>query len=268
LPFMPDSAGSLPEDGFAGTLVGRIWRPDQDGPSVVVARDGTLFDISQAAATVSALCEAEAPAALARSASGDPIGSVAEVLANTPRASRDAARPWLLAPVDLQVIKASGVTFAVSMLERVVEEQALGAPEKAADLRDAIRTTVGEDLAQLKPGSEQAMALKQVLIEKGVWSQYFEVGIGPDAEIFTKAPVLSAVGTGFEIGIHPGSSWNNPERPCCTDPVRLAGWPTKAGWDRRPVLPLTRMFPCRSKPTKTAVPYSQAAAPGYELGRV
>ena len=89
MPFMPDFAGSLPEDGFAGTLVGRIWRPDQDGPSVVVARDGTLFDISQAAATVSALCEAEAPAALARSASGDPIGSVAEVLANTPRASRD-----------------------------------------------------------------------------------------------------------------------------------------------------------------------------------
>ena len=211
MPFMPDSAGSLPKDGIVGTLFGRIWRPDQDGPSVVVARDGTLFDISQAAATVSALCEAEAPAALARSASGDPIGSVAEVLANTPRASRDAARPWLLAPVDLQVIKASGVTFAVSMLERVVEEQALGAPEKVADLRDAIRTTVGEDLARLKPGSEQAMALKQVLIEKGVWSQYFEVGIGPDAEIFTKAPVLSAVGTGFEIGIHPGSSWNNPE---------------------------------------------------------
>jgi fumarylacetoacetate (FAA) hydrolase family protein len=133
------------------------------------------------------------------------------VLANTPRHIRDRTRPWLLAPVDLQTIKAAGVTFAISMLERVVEEQARGDAEKALAFRASVVQIIGEDLSRLKPGSEEAAALKRVLIEKGAWSQYLEVGIGPDAEVFTKAPVLSASGTGLEIGIHPHSTWNNPE---------------------------------------------------------
>ena len=206
-----DLNATLPEDGYAGTLIGRVWRPDVDGPSVVVARDGLLHDITAAFPTVRDLCEAPDPAAAARSAPGEAVATLAEVLANTPRTGRDPSRPWLLAPLDLQAIKASGVTFAVSMLERVVEEQARGAPEKAAALRDAIQATIGTDLGALRPGSEQAMALKRRLVDAGVWSQYLEVGIGPDAEIFTKAPVLSAVGTGAEIGIHPASTWNNPE---------------------------------------------------------
>ena len=211
MPLQLDPASTLPSDGTSGTLVGRVWRPDRDGPSVVVLRESVLHDISGAAPTLRDLCEAHDPAAVARSAPDDRVGSLADILSNTPRAHRDPRRPWLLAPVDLQAIKAAGVTFAVSMLERVVEEQARGAPEKAAELRLAIRAAIGDDLARLKPGSAEAAALKRVLMEKGVWSQYLEVGIGPDAEIFTKAPVLSAVGSGFEIGLHPESTWNNPE---------------------------------------------------------
>ena len=117
------------------------------------------------------------------------------MLANTPRHVRDRTRPWLLAPIDLQTIKAAGVTFAISMLERVVEEQARGDPQKAFAFRASVEQIIGEDLSRLKPGSDEAASLKRVLIEKGAWSQYLEVGIGPDAEVFTKAPVLSAVGT-------------------------------------------------------------------------
>jgi fumarylacetoacetate (FAA) hydrolase family protein len=211
MPLHLDVSSTLPRDGFTGTLVGRVWRPDLNGPSVVIVRDDGVYDISQVAPTVSDLCEADEAASLAHSASGTRLGSLEGILANTPRLGRDLRCPWLLSPIDLQVIKAAGVTFAVSMLERVVEEQARGAPEKAVEFREAIRSTIGSDLARLKPGSPEAASLKRILIEKGVWSQYLEVGIGPDAEIFTKAPVLSAVGTGFNIGVHPASTWNNPE---------------------------------------------------------
>ena len=138
---------------------------------------------------------------------GDRLGS--------PRNPVDAAgrreRPWLLAPIDLQAIKASGVTFVVSLLERVIEEQAKGSPEKAAAIRNDIDQLIGEDLSKLVPGSPQAMQVKQALIAKGVWSQYLEVGIGPDAEIFTKSQPMSAVGPGADIGILSTSTWNNPE---------------------------------------------------------
>ncbi len=120
-------------------------------------------------------------------------------------------RPWLLAPIDLQAVKAAGVTFARSMLERVIEEQAQGAPEKADAIRQEIADKLGGDLRQLKPGSPEALALKQTLIEQGAWSQYLEVGIGEDAEIFTKAQPMSAVGHGMAAGLHPRSTWNNPE---------------------------------------------------------
>ena len=211
MPLALDPGSTLPRDGDAGTLIGRVWRPDRDGPSVVAVRGGALHDISAAAPTVRDLCEAADPAALARSAPGELVGSVNDILANTPRSGRDTARPWLLAPIDLQAIKAAGVTFAVSMLERVVEEQARGDPEKALEFRASVVEIIGDDLSKLQPGSEEAAALKRVLIEKGAWSQYLEVGIGPDAEVFPKAPVLSAVGTGLEIGVHPHSTWNNPE---------------------------------------------------------
>jgi fumarylacetoacetate (FAA) hydrolase family protein len=202
---------ALPEDAERAVLVGRVWRPDRDGPSVVAVRGVEAVDISAAAPTMRDLCEAPEPAGLAHDASGEPIGTIDDILANTPRATRDPGKPWLLAPIDLQAIKAAGVTFAVSMLERVIEERTHGSPEHAAEVRAEIGGLIGYDLAKLKPGSPEAMALKDLLIDKGMWSQYLEVGIGPDAEIFTKAPPMAAVGHLAEVGIHPISSWNNPE---------------------------------------------------------
>jgi fumarylacetoacetate (FAA) hydrolase family protein len=205
------AAFALPDDHEQATLVGRIWRPDRDGPSVVALRGAELVDISATVPTMRDLCEAPLPAALAHDAEGEPVGFLSAILANTPRDRRDATKPHLLAPTDLQAIKAAGVTFAVSMLERVIEEKARGAPDLAPALRREITGLIGDDLSRLKPGSKEAMALKQLLIDKGMWSQYLEVGIGPDAEIFTKAPPMAAVGHLAEIGVHPGSSWNNPE---------------------------------------------------------
>jgi len=157
------------------------------------------------------LCEAADPARALREGGGERVGALSDLLANTPPEGRDGSKPWLLAPIDLQAIKAAGVTFAISMLERVIEERARGNPDAAASIRAEISRLVGDDLAKLKPGSPEAMALKEVLVAQGAWSQYLEVGIGPDAEIFTKAPSLSAVGTGMEAGLHPKSTWNNPE---------------------------------------------------------
>jgi fumarylacetoacetate (FAA) hydrolase family protein len=202
---------SLPVDGTNGALVARIWRPELAGPSVVALRGEDVIDITASFPTVRDLCEQADPASALQQAKGEHVGSLAELLANTPPDSRNPARPWLLAPVDLQAIKAAGVTFAISMLERVIEEKARGNPAAAVAIRTEITALVGDDLSKLKPGSAQAMALKQVLIDQGVWSQYLEVGIGPDAEIFTKAPPMAAVGTGFDAGLHPASSWNNPE---------------------------------------------------------
>src|SRR5205085_8053304 len=139
------------------------------------------------------------------------IGDLAAILANTAEDNRDANKPWLLAPIDLQAVKAAGVTFAISLLERVIEEQARGAPERASQARAEVESALGGKVEGLRPGSPQAAELKKLLQDKGLWSQYLEVGIGPDAEIFTKSQVLSAVGTGAEVGIHPKSAWNNPE---------------------------------------------------------
>lgn len=202
---------TLPHDASAAALLGRIWRPDLDGPAVVTVRDGQLVDISRSYPTSRDLCEAEDPAAALRAAEGETVGSLAAVLANTPVDGRDPSKPWLLSPLDLQAVKAAGVTFAVSMLERVIEEKARGNPEAAATIRQEIGKLIGDDLSKLKPGSPEAMHLKEVLIKQGAWSQYLEVGIGPDAEIFTKAPSMSTVGTGFDAGLHPASTWNNPE---------------------------------------------------------
>lgn len=199
---------SLPVDGL---LVGRVWNPRVDGPCVVKRDGNDLIDVTASFPTMRDLCEAADPAAAARSAGGERLGSVDEVMANTPAETRDATRPWLLAPVDLQALKAAGVTFATSMLERVIEERARGNPAAAAEIRASIGTLIGDDLSKLRAGSPEAIALKHVLMEKGAWSQYLEVGIGPDAEIFTKSQIMAAVGSGMEAGLNPVSSWNNPE---------------------------------------------------------
>jgi fumarylacetoacetate (FAA) hydrolase family protein len=120
-------------------------------------------------------------------------------------------REVLLAPCDLAAIKAAGVTFADSLVERVIEERAKGDAGAAERLRAELGRLLGGSLTGLKPGSPTAMALKGALIERGLWSQYLEVGIGPDAEVFTKAQPMSAVGCGAQVGLHPKSEWNNPE---------------------------------------------------------
>ena len=202
---------ALPEDVARAVLAGRVWRPELSGPAVVAVRDGELFDVSTHFPTMRDLCEQPDPAAALAGANGLHLGSLAGALANTPLAGRDLSRPWLLAPVDLQAVKAAGVTFAVSMIERVIEERARGNPDAAAAIRTEVQRLVGDDLGRLKPGSPEAESLKQVLIGQGAWSQYLEVGIGPDAEIFTKCQPMAAVGTGMAAGIHPNSTWNNPE---------------------------------------------------------
>jgi fumarylacetoacetate (FAA) hydrolase family protein len=201
----------LPDDAADAVLAGRVWRPDLCGPAVVAVRGGALVDVSAAFPTMRDLCEAADPVGSLRGAEGIPIGELDGVLANTPVERRDRGMPWLLAPIDLQAIKAAGVTFVVSMIERVIEERARGDLNAAAAIRSEVNRMVGDDLAKLQPGSEAAAHLKQVLIEQEAWSQYLEVGIGPDAEIFTKAQPMAAVGTGMDAGIHPKSSWNNPE---------------------------------------------------------
>ena len=207
------TASSLPRDAERATLVGRLWQPGV-GPVLVAVHDGGLHDLSKLAPTMSDLLEGQAPPAEAvrRALQDAPrIAALDETLANSDESARDTHKPWLLAPCDLQVVKASGVTFVASLLERVIEEQARGDASKAEATRAALGGVLGDNLAGIVPGSPEAARAKAVLIAQGVWSQYLEVGIGPDAEIFTKAPVLAAVGTGADVGIHSGSVWNNPE---------------------------------------------------------
>jgi len=189
----------LPVDGCVGALVGRVWLGD--GPHVVAARDDGLFDLSSLAPTISDLLDLEAPAAAVRDHAGQRLMSLDEAL----------DREVLLAPCDLAAIKAAGVTFADSLVERVIEERAKGDAGAAERLRAELGRLLGGSLTGLKPGSPTAMALKGALIERGLWSQYLEVGIGPDAEVFTKAQPMSAVGCGAQVGLHPKSEWNNPE---------------------------------------------------------
>ncbi len=194
-----------------GLFVGRVWR-DEVGPCVVVLRAGRVFDItSKSIPTLRELCEAESPAAKANATEGADLGTVDDILAATVSGKGAAT---LLAPIDLQAIKAAGVTFASSMLERVIEEKARGDASLAEGIRRDILRLIGDDLSKLVPGSAEAMKLKDALVARNAWSQYLEVGIGPDAEIFTKSQVMSAVGFGADIGINPISQWNNPEPEC------------------------------------------------------
>ena len=210
LPLTLDPASVLPVDAAHASLAGRVLVPGL-GPCVVALRGDDVIDLTASYPTMRDLCETADPAAALCSTHGPRLGSLRDILANSAAGRTDPAQPVFLAPIDLQAVKAAGVTFAISMLERVIEEKARGDAAAAAEIRSEITRMIGDDLSQLKPGSPEAMALKQVLIDKGVWSQYLEVGIGPDAEIFTKGQVLCAVGTGAEAGLHPVSTWNNPE---------------------------------------------------------
>ena len=211
-----DSAKCLPDAAARAALVGRAWLPGVNGPAVVAAIGDGLHDLSRVAPTCTQLLDLDDPVTAVRDAGALPrIGSVDEVIANSAFDRRDPRAPWLLPPCDLQAIKASGVTFVASLLERVIEEQARGDARKAESVRQSIVAILdrhgGSNLREIRPGSPAARAVKEALIAQGAWSQYLEVGIGPDAEIFTKAQPMSAVGTGAEIGIHPQSAWNNPE---------------------------------------------------------
>jgi fumarylacetoacetate (FAA) hydrolase family protein len=203
---------TLPEDCEHATLIGRVWLPEVSGPCLVAVNGGDLCDISSVAMTSTDLLNLDDPVGALRRATSLPrVATLTDALANSLPDDRDAAAPWLLAPCDLQAIKASGVTFVASLLERVIEEQARGDAAKADGLRASITAVIGTNLRNIRPGSPDAIRLKDILIAQGVWSQYLEVGIGPDAEIFTKGQPMSAVGTGAEVGIHPKSEWNNPE---------------------------------------------------------
>ena len=192
----------LPRDHSSGTFVGRVWvEGDRAGPRPFVLKDETLLDLSDLGPTVSDLLDLPEPSTQVAESGGEPLCTLEQALRGG----------VLLAPCDLQAIKACGVTFASSLLERVFEERARGDPEEAAAVRGTVESQLRGSLKQVRPGSPEAESVKQTLIRCGAWSQYLEVGIGPDAEVFTKAQPMSAVGCGASIGQHPGSSWSVSE---------------------------------------------------------
>lgn len=192
-------AGTLPDDLAAALLVGRVALPE--GPTPVIIRGGRVHNVSAVAATVADLLDR-----------GDIAGIDGPVICAVDALTSDGGDgPRILSPIDLQCVKAAGVTFAVSAIERVIEERARGDAGRAAEMRADLEARVGSGIRSVRPGSEEAERLKSALIEDGMWSQYLEVAIGPDAEVFTKAPVLSTVGWGADIGVRSDSTWNNPE---------------------------------------------------------
>ncbi len=210
-----DAQRTLPDDAATATLIGRAWVPGKiAGPCPVAIANGTVYDLSGVASTSSELINASDPVGLVSALAGrdsHAIGRVEDLLRNSAAERRSGGTPYFLSPVDLQAVRACGVTFIASMLERVIEEQAHGDPAQAEALRTSIGEEIGAQIGSIHPGSPEALRLKESLIKRGVWSQYLEVGIGPDAEVFNKAQPMSAVGTGAEIGILQRSSWNNPE---------------------------------------------------------
>jgi fumarylacetoacetate (FAA) hydrolase family protein len=203
---------ALPADASRALLIGRAFVPAVKGPMLVRVDGDSLFDLSAIAPCASELLNRPDVAHEIRAANALPrVGALADALRNSPDDARDPSLPWLLAPCDLQAVKASGVTFVASMLERVIEEQARGDPARADAVRHKIAGVIGDNLRSVRPGSSEAMRVKDVLIAEGLWSQYLEVGIGPDAELFTKVQPMSSVGTGADVGIHRQSTWNNPE---------------------------------------------------------
>jgi fumarylacetoacetate (FAA) hydrolase family protein len=202
----------LPRDAGDALLVGRAWVPAEDGPCVVAVRGDEVVDLTRAYPTTSHLLNIATPADVRGAIKAAPgLATLEALAANSVEGARDASKPWLLAPADLHAVKASGVTFVASLLERVIEERAKGNPALADGARREIQAIVGPDLRGIKPGSPEAARVKDVLVAKGMWSQYLEVGIGPDAELFSKCPPMAAVGSGARVGVHPASVWSNPE---------------------------------------------------------
>lgn len=202
----------LPDDHADASLVGRVWNPSVAGPSLVRVAEGQVLDITSAEVpTMRDLLELDDPVSFIHQNAGTPLGTVDEIAGNSVNHRGDLGRPHMLAPVDLQAVKACGVTFAQSIIERVIEEKAKGDASQAEAIRERCVGILGNSLTSVKAGSEEAQAVKQALIEADMWSQYLEVGIGPDAEVFTKAQPMSSVGWGAEVGLHPVSEWNNPE---------------------------------------------------------
>lgn len=199
----------LPADPAAAVLVGRVWDPVSQGPRVVYVQGEQVFDLTPEVRTVAELMDRKNPVELILQAAGRPHWDLTELMEASLNGDRD--RPHLLSPIDLQVVKACGVTFVESMIERVIEERCAGDSSRAAEVRKTVADLLGGSLDSLSPGSEQAGEVKKVLSAQGMWSQYLEVGLGPDPEVFTKAPVLSSVGFGAGVGIPGFSSWNNPE---------------------------------------------------------
>jgi fumarylacetoacetate (FAA) hydrolase family protein len=204
-----DPTEVLPTDVAESTLVGRVFDPTVAGPCVVVVRGPDLVDITASYPTMTDLLESADPLAATRAVTGSrswPLSSVLEA-----SIAGESRRPHLLAPSDLSVLKACGVTFAQSLMERLIEERAGGDIHQADTIRGEIETLVGSAISTIEPGSKQAARLKDDMKSRGLWSQYLEVGLGTDPEVFTKGPVLSAVGCGQQIGVASVSSWNNPE---------------------------------------------------------
>jgi len=211
-----DMQSYLPADGFTGTLIGRVWVPASQtgsvaGPSPIILTEESVFDLSSIAPTCAELLNTGFSLAGHNLSELLCLGSYVEIMSNTLADQPDSETPYFLSPIDLQSIKACGVTFMVSMLERVIEERAGGDATKAEEVRQKIKDRIDADITSIVPGSPEAEELKAVLQSEGLWSQYLEVGIGPYAEVFTKSQPLSSVGIGAEIGILPYSSWNNPE---------------------------------------------------------
>lgn len=209
IPLTESVADSLPVDYERAALVGRVYVPEFNGPAVVTVRGDQLVDISAAFPTVADLTEQADPLAALRAAADGASWPLNEVLENSRAERSDTVH--LLAPVDLAAVKAAGVTFAASLVERLIEERAGGDPAKADEIRSSFEETLGVKVTDVVPGSEAAAELKASMVERGLWSQYLEVGLGPDPEVFTKAQQLSAVGFGQQIGVAELSSWNNPE---------------------------------------------------------
>jgi len=209
---VPMNAGGvsvLPDDVAQAVLIGRVWDVETSGPRVVAVQEEGVFDLQHLAGTVSELLDRPDLLAYVRAGMDEPRWRTSEIVEAS--LAQDVARSHFLAPVDLQVIKACGVTFVDSMIERVIEERCGGDASRATEIRKLVGQALGSSISAIRPGSPEAAEAKKVLIAEGLWSQYLEVGIGPDPEVFTKAPVLSSVGVGSGIGIPSFSAWNNPE---------------------------------------------------------
>ncbi|MBW6398016.1 fumarylacetoacetate hydrolase family protein [Roseomonas sp. HJA6] len=202
----------LPADFTQGSFAARVMTAA--GPCIIGFIGDAAFDMTPAFGTMARWMEQDSPISCIRTRGAPLALDLDGLLANSAHDARDPNRPWLLAPIDLQAVKAAGVTYVRSMLERVIEERCRGDASRAEAVRAEVRAIIGDDLAAVVPGSAEAMKVKAALVEKGWWSQYLEVGIGADAEIFTKCPPMAAVGIGSKVGVHSNSQWSNPEPEC------------------------------------------------------